>query len=188
MQALQGFVAPGPASTLLLRTLAGLSHALVVPAVRGISSEAPLQTPGAATAAAASVGAVVPVERLQRAITPAVCEQLRRQGYAVVDNALGADTAARLREEVASVRGTKAMHKVWCQYVYAGSVLSTACMQRDSGCHVVSSAAVENAPSVPPPLQNCTHLVHGGSTGLLEKEHVWEAELMQSETQASGSR
>jgi len=33
--------------------------------------------------------------------------------------------------------------------------------------------------------KNCTHLVQGGATGLLEKEHVHEAELMMAETQAS---
>ncbi|PSC70828.1 coiled-coil domain-containing 94-like protein isoform A [Micractinium conductrix] len=32
--------------------------------------------------------------------------------------------------------------------------------------------------------KNCTHLVAGGATGLLEKEHVWEAELMLAATQA----
>lgn len=52
----------------------------------------------------------VPVERLQRAITPAVCDALRRQGYAVVDGALGAETAARLRQELVGLRS--AMHKV----------------------------------------------------------------------------
>ncbi len=31
--------------------------------------------------------------------------------------------------------------------------------------------------------KNCTHLVHGGATGLLEKEHIWEAELMLPDTQ-----
>ncbi|KAL4428382.1 hypothetical protein ABPG75_002471 [Micractinium tetrahymenae] len=32
--------------------------------------------------------------------------------------------------------------------------------------------------------KNCTHLVQGGATGLLEKEHVFEAELIQQQTQA----
>lgn len=32
--------------------------------------------------------------------------------------------------------------------------------------------------------KNCTHLVAGGATGLLEKSHVWEAELMLADTQA----
>lgn len=35
----------------------------------------------------------------------------------------------------------------------------------------------------PAHLQNCTHLVHNGATGLLEKEHIWEAELMLPDTQ-----
>lgn len=84
----------------------------------------------------------VPVERLQRALTPAVAAALGRNGYAVVDGALGADVAAALRAEVAVVRRSAAMQK------------------------------------------NHTHLVHGGATGLLEKEHVFEAELMQASTQA----
>lgn len=85
----------------------------------------------------------VPVQRLQHAITPQVCDHLRRRGFAVIDGVFGPETAAALRAEVAAVRG--AMHK------------------------------------------NHTHLVHGGSTGLLEKEHIWEAELMQKETQVWGS-
>lgn len=83
------------------------------------------------------------MERLQRAITPAVADALRRNGFAVVDCALGTETAAALRGEVEAVWRGSAMHK------------------------------------------NHTHLVHGGATGLLEKSHVFEAELMQASTQAS---
>jgi Rps23 Pro-64 3,4-dihydroxylase Tpa1-like proline 4-hydroxylase len=86
------------------------------------------------------------VERLQRIITPQLCDSLRHNGFAVVDNVFGLETAAALREELAAVRGTAAMHK------------------------------------------NCTHLVHSGATGLLEKEHIWEAELMLPDTQALAPR
>jgi hypothetical protein len=34
--------------------------------------------------------------------------------------------------------------------------------------------------------KNHTHLVQGGATGLLEKEHIWEAELLMAETQVGG--
>lgn len=97
----------------------------------------------AATAASPGTSAAissVPVERLQRAITPNVCQRLRQRGFAIVDNVLGGTVAAALRGEVAALR--RHMHK------------------------------------------NCTHLVHGGATGLLEKEHVFEAELMLPQTQA----
>ena len=60
-------------------------------------------------AAAAPPVAAVPVDRLQRAISPQVCERLRRDGYAVVDNVLGEPASAALRAEVAALRGS--MHK-----------------------------------------------------------------------------
>ena len=96
----------------------------------------------ASSAAASPAGgppSSVPVDRLQQAITPQVCEHLQQHGYAVVDNVFGEQAAAALRAEVAAVRGR--MHK------------------------------------------NCTHLVQGCSTALLEKQHIWEAELMLPETQ-----
>jgi hypothetical protein len=49
------------------------------------------------------------VDRLQRAITPAVCEHLRVCGYAVVDNVFGDACAAALRDEVVALRHT--MHR-----------------------------------------------------------------------------
>ncbi|KAL4439271.1 hypothetical protein ABPG77_004173 [Micractinium sp. CCAP 211/92] len=98
--------------------------------------------PAAAAANSTSSAALlsVPVEQLQRAITPEVCQHLRRRGFAVVDNVLGGRAAAALREEVVALR--QQMHR------------------------------------------NCTHLVQRGATGLLEKEHVFEAELLLPQTQA----
>jgi hypothetical protein len=96
----------------------------------------------AVPAAAASISAPllqVPVGRLQHAITPPVCEHLRRHGFAVIDGVFGGEAAAALRAEVEALRHM--MHK------------------------------------------NCTHLVRGGATSLLEKQGIWEAELRQPETQ-----
>jgi hypothetical protein len=117
------------------------------------SSNSPAWAAGSVAAAAGGAESVavsatgkspdrVPVERLQQAITPAVCEGLRRNGYAVVDGVFGEAAAAALRGEVAALR--RHMHK------------------------------------------NHTHLVQGGATGLLEKEHIWEAELLMAETQVGG--
>lgn len=42
----------------------------------------------------------LPLERLERAITPAVATQLERDGFAVVDGVFGALDAAALRYEI----------------------------------------------------------------------------------------
>lgn len=184
--------------TLAATSLPGLSRALVAAAARESSSTASDDSPAAASractaapptepaAAAAASPTRVPVERLQRAITPAVCDALRRQGFAVVDNALGEAAAALLRQELAGLRS--AMHKA---NVAAGQVVGClplrCCPQAAAACRASCITLTVMEPPCPtPPLccwQNCTHLVQGGSTERLEKEHVWEAELLMADTQ-----
>ena len=103
-----------------LGVLAQLEHSLLGRGgiLRALSSAAGAPAPPQPSAAAADAAATpsaptapasIPVQRLQHAITPQVCEHLRRRGYAVVDGALGEEAAAALRAEVAAVRGH--MHK-----------------------------------------------------------------------------
>jgi hypothetical protein len=123
----------------VLTRLQAVQRALSSLAANSGKTTAAFAASSAAATSPAGAPVSVPVERLQQAITPRVCEHLQRHGYAVVDNVFGEQAAAALRAEVAAVRGR--MHK------------------------------------------NCTHLVQGGSTQLLEKQHIWEAELMLPESQ-----
>lgn len=59
----------------------------------------------AAAAAGAPAEQQQPLRRLQSAITPEVCEALRRSGYAVVDGAFGAERAAEFKSEIQALRG-----------------------------------------------------------------------------------
>lgn len=71
--------------------------------------------------------------RLQQAITPSVCTQLTRLGYAVVDNVFGKQTTSSFRDEI-----------------------------RNAQPHM---------------RLNCTHLVKDNQLELLQKQHIYEAEL-----------
>lgn len=77
----------------------------------------------------------IPLECFQTAISPAVCQSLQQQGYAVIDNVFGSAWSAKLRQEVVRLKEQGKMHL------------------------------------------NSTHLVKQGGTELLEKQHVYEAEL-----------
>lgn len=95
-----------------LAGLARLAHALAASrAALAIAQRFTTAASAAAGAAAApAVAARLPTDRLQRAITPAVCQSLRHNGYAVIDGVFGEETAAALRGELQAMRGH--MHKV----------------------------------------------------------------------------
>lgn len=77
----------------------------------------------------------IPLECFQTAISPAVCQSLQQQGYAVIDNVFGSAWSTKLKQEIVHLKQQGKMHL------------------------------------------NSTHLVKQGGTELLEKQHVYEAEL-----------
>lgn len=129
-----------PAISIAARALAADWFAAARPPhARAAHSFAATDPPGPAAPAPTQADAL-PVDRLQRAITPQVAESLAACGYAVVDGVFGGEWAGRLRGEVAALR----------PHMHA----------------------------------NCTHLVAAdGTTGLLEKQAIHEAELLQQATQ-----
>lgn len=82
----------------------------------GGPAQAPPPCAGAARTLTATAATAAPAEqerplrRLQSAITPAVCEALRRSGYAVVDGAFGAERAAEFKSEIQALRGQMHMN------------------------------------------------------------------------------
>lgn len=42
----------------------------------------------------------LPIQRLERAITPEIAVQLEHDGFAVIDGVFGAESASALREEI----------------------------------------------------------------------------------------
>lgn len=104
-----GFASPA------YRVASGLAAAVSQRALYASGSSAQ----AAAAGGEAAVPDVLPVERLQYAITPAVAAALEQRGYAVIDGVFGSTWAARLRAEVAALRGS--MHANHTHLVRGGA-------------------------------------------------------------------